>query len=719
MPYRSFNPTNSSVVPTYVGNSLSEYEKLFKQKQQQFDVVQEGMMNVGDAAGGIQSIAKDDQFAKELYNNTQTELAEMAKQGDYENMLPRVSKLARKFAQDARPLAERYQQRAAYMTDLKKKYDEGKINSDQFTLAMKASDNLDKGMQRDPITGRLQGSYSGVRTIDAPDYAKLADEAMKNYKPSSGETVEIGSNGVYYIKTKNGREEITPDQIRNIVSNYMMASKDYQNYMSNVGELVDGANMPMYEQLAADPNKMKKLVDSLPGIEVTGPKGEKKKVSAAEYIKSQGIDPIQFIRQAQLNQERDKGMATALNYAVPKYTMLKTTQDVTMTEDALGRESRAESRRKQEKAEELLTLGTITNMGQSVEGLTPDQVQQTIKDAESIYKQKNAEFKSQWEGTDNTGFGRVYKDQQGRWLRKNPETGEVKDVSALRSEFQEVKVSERAVQDKKQRDAEFRERTGLNNIPASVFKQAEKEKADEMARASQAKTTVGGIESNVYSNEEIKAAGEAAYNKVMRQHESYKAYEKLVKNDTKFTPMYTNMYTTSDQKTLEGVTKVLNNMIMGLEGGSALNANYYSGDNSKWGKTQLDASDWKKLAGQLEIGGMAIVPTSASGAGLVVRVKPGSENVLKGKAGENMIIELPVDISNIIFRNNPAARQMFEDTKYVAREINNGGVARIRDIEIKKGTDGKYVGTKTPKDGGPKREIVSQDFQQLLTDLSL
>lgn len=729
MPYRSFNPTNSSVVPTYVGNSLAEYEKLFKQKQQQFDVVQEGMMNVGDAAGGVQAIAKDDQFAKELYNNTQAELAEMAKQGDYENMLPRVSKLARKFAQDAKPLAERYQQRASYMTDLKKKYDEGKISSDQFKLAMTASDNMDRGMQRDPITGRLQGSYSGMRTIDAPDYAKLADEAMKNYKASSGENVEIASNGVYYIKTKNGREEIRPDQIRNIVSNYMMASKDYQNYMSNVGELVDGANMPLYQQLAADPNKMKKLVDSLPDMEiiekknvtktvkgkkVTVQEDVKKKVSAAEYIKSQGLDPIQFIRQTQLNQERDKGMATALNYAVPKYTMIKTTQDITMTEDALSREARAKSAKEQEDKNKVIQFGTVGYSGVSAQGLTPEQADANIQLAKQANEQTAAEFNKLFKEGDETYTG-VMK-VNGKWMKKNRATGELVNAEDLRDKFRETEVVKRIYQDGVKAIEQLKSDFKINNIPASVKQEAEKAKQEAIADAiKDNKLSSIKKESLPFTDEQIQKKGEDAYKAIMRSQQNYKEFEKALAEKTRYKPVSSTLVTTTDEPTLKALSGAVDGLIAGLGDNSALNVRYYSGQNDKWGESTISKKDYAALAGKLDVVGMSLV-NSGSGMALVVRAKPGAENVVKGKAGDNMLIEIDANMIDVIARSNPAVRDMFKDAAYVNSQLSNlGGTAYIRGIkfETKEDKNGaRYYDVK--REGGNGIEAKHGTF----TDIS-
>lgn len=727
MPYRSFNPTNSSVVPTYVGNSLAEYEKLFKQKQQQYDIVQEGMMNVGDAAGGIQAIAKDDQFAKELYNNTQAELAEMAKQGDYENMLPRVNKLARKFAQDAKPLAERYQQRAAYMTDLKKKYDEGKINADQFKLAVAASDNLDRGMQRDSITGRLQGTYSGVRTIDAPDYAKLVDEAMKNYKPSSGESVQIDNNGVYYIKTKSGRKEISEDDIRNIVTGYMGASKDYQNYLSNVGELVDGANMPLYQQLAADPNKMKKLVDSLPDVQIFEKKnvtktvnGKKvtvqenvpKKVSAAEYIKTQGLDPIQFIRQTQLNQEKEKGMAAALNYAIPKYKLLETTQDVTMTENALAREARAKAAKELEDKNKVIQFGTVGYSGVSAAGLTPEQAEANVKLAKEANEQTAAEFNKLFkEGDANyTGVIKV----GGKWMKKDRATGELVNAEDLRAQFKEAEVVKRIYQDGVKVLEQLKEDHGLRKIPEALKREAE------AARAEAEKVVVGksagtGSAGMVYDEAAKKRAGEAAYDAVMVRSKEYDAYKKALAERTKYKPVSSTLVSTTDEPTLRALSGAVDGLIAGLGENGALNVRYYSGQNDKWGESTIKKSHYAALAGKLDVIGMSLV-NSGSGMALVVRAKPGAENVVKGKAGDNMLIEIDANMIDVIARSNPAVRDMFKDAAYVNSQLNSlGGTAYIRGIKFETKEDksgNRYYDVK--REGAPGIEAKHGTF----TDIS-
>lgn len=695
MPYRSFNPTNSSVVPTYVGNSLAEYEKLFKQKQQQYDVVQEGMMNVGDAAGGIQAIAKDDQFAKELYNNTQAELAEMAKQGDYENMLPRVSKLARKFAQDAKPLAERYQQRSAYMSDLKKKYDEGKINADQFKLAMAASDNLDRGMQRDSITGRLQGTYSGVRTIDAPDYAKLVDEAMKNYKPSSGESVQIDNNGEYYIKTKNGRKEITEGDIRNIVTGYMGASKDYQNYLSNVGELVDGANLPIYQQLAADPNKMKKLVDSLPdmqifekknvtktvnGKKVTVQENVPKKVSAAEYIKTQGLDPIQFIRQTQLNQEKEKDMAAALNYAIPKYKLLETTQDVTMTENALAREARAKAAKELEDKNKVIQFGTVGYSGVSAAGLTPEQAEANVKLAKEANEQTAAEFNKLFKEGDATYTGVIK--VGGKWMKKDRATGELVNAEDLRAQFKEAEVVKRIYQDGVKVMEQLKQETGFTGISKKLMAEAEVARQKAMQEEEKKRGGAGAAASGGIGDGEIKAVGKAAYDAVVNRDDTYKKYKAALAERTRYKPVSSTLVSTTDEPTLRALSGAVDGLIAGLGENGALNVRYYSGQNDKWGESTIKKSDYAALAGKLDVVGMSLV-NSGSGMALVVRAKPGAENVVKGKAGDNMLIEIDANMIDVIARSNPAVRDMFKDAAYVNSQLNSlGGTAYIRGVKF-------------------------------------
>ena len=117
MPYDSsaFRQSNSQMVPGYAGNTLKEYSELLADKQQKYDTGLALFDELGNAVHGVVGTTKDNPQLQKLYSKYNSMLSEYAAKGNFEDLVPTVTRAARQFASEYQPFAAAYQQRSAYL----------------------------------------------------------------------------------------------------------------------------------------------------------------------------------------------------------------------------------------------------------------------------------------------------------------------------------------------------------------------------------------------------------------------------------------------------------------------------------------------------------------------------------------------------------------------------------------------------------------------------
>src|SRR5678815_166145 len=119
--YDDYQLSNSRAIPLYVGDTGRESIAVAQHNQELYDTALAGSMGISGNLDNLVNLPQDQQLADELRANTKAQLDEMAKSGDYENMLPRVTMLGQDFANKYRKLSAPVQQYQEYVKSLDEK----------------------------------------------------------------------------------------------------------------------------------------------------------------------------------------------------------------------------------------------------------------------------------------------------------------------------------------------------------------------------------------------------------------------------------------------------------------------------------------------------------------------------------------------------------------------------------------------------------------------
>jgi hypothetical protein len=720
MPYRSFNPTNSVVVPKYAGNTLKEYGEALDYQQNLYNIGEEGAGLIYDETFKVNAAEQDQGAAKQLVDSTRSRLAELAKSGDYHLAVPEITKMAREFAIKSKPFNEVMQQKSQYVTDLKKQFAEGKINSKQMDLAMRASEARYTGLQVDPVTGGYKGQYSGAPVLPMPNITESTKKAMDGVIAQSGGNVKMGDNGVYVVKEKGEWKKLGEDRIQQIVSGYINADKDWQNYFNNTSQLEREANAKLYEEADKTPGSMgtgKVLIEYKDEKVTTTKKGKKvtttKQVpvygTPEEFIAKKGITPSEFIHQARMNNEKTSVLQQALQYAVPKYKVNDYFQDESWSESVSGKIYREAQKEAKTDNESVLGVPNTMLVG-TVGGLTPEVVEASINAEKTRADNVLKELNKKWANVTKIAGGRI--------IQKGP-NGEKFDVTEqLRAETVQANIDARNAREALKANTQLKVESGFAKLAPSVYKEAEKEKQAAIAAAKE-KNRVSQLkkEALLFDDEQIAKKGQEAYFKRLEKTEEYNKYKELVKKKTDAIALSSTMLIPMKDSDMKGLNNALTNALSGLGPNGLLNARYYSG-SSGFGASQLTAKDFNGI-GDLEVIGITLTG-KGNGEGLVVRSKKGmktDKSKVDSETVNEMVIELDnMDVANYLLKN-PVLKAAWHEAKQFSSAMGQGkrevqiGNSMYKYQEGQNGEQGK-IRVEIPQEDGSIKVGVFNDFLQ-------
>jgi hypothetical protein len=154
--FEGYRLSNSTNIPRYQGAPLSEVQKLLEVKQGLYD---QGFMldqGVRDLSGKIVALPRSKKALEDLNKSTYTELDELAKAGDYENMVPQLAKVARRYQGQASAFMEEQKKYQDFYETLQKN---DKINANTRQLYVQEALLNHRGVQLDPTTGRYRSTF--------------------------------------------------------------------------------------------------------------------------------------------------------------------------------------------------------------------------------------------------------------------------------------------------------------------------------------------------------------------------------------------------------------------------------------------------------------------------------------------------------------------------------------------------------------------------------
>lgn len=210
--YDGYRLSNSTNIPKYQGMPLAELQKFLEIKQGLYDqglALDEG---ITDIAGKIRALPRSAAALNQLNEETFAEKDNIAKSGDYENMVPQLAKVARRYKQQVGAFAEEYAKYQDWYGDLQKN---DKINATTRQLYVQEALMEHKGVRMNPTTGRYESTFQAPliqKDIDLTEFVKKAVGDIAAREVGTDYKYEI-KDGEAWIRSAKKSVKVTPDMI--------------------------------------------------------------------------------------------------------------------------------------------------------------------------------------------------------------------------------------------------------------------------------------------------------------------------------------------------------------------------------------------------------------------------------------------------------------------------------------------------------------------------
>jgi hypothetical protein len=698
MPYdaNAYRPSNSQTVPGYAGNTLKEYSDLMNNKQEKYDTGVELAGRFGEALQNVVALDKDKGALTELYNKHSEELANYAKSGNYEDLVPRITRSARQFTSDYQPFAARYQQKAAYVADLQKKLTaekpEDRISQEQYALALAASERQDKGMTVDPLTGKHIGNYNGFGVVAMPDKEKIVDEIFKDRAIHKTGYDKVTGQGEYVMVTEHGNVKVSAAQVEGMVREGLKLNSNYRTYMDNLTQLKTGA---FDDTLVRDPKQVieqnYKLDAKGEKIPIKDAKGKKtgqyevKDSTLEDLMKEKGRTAKDILLSKSINDGYNNDYTTAVKYAMHKYFQDDNIDKISNLQESVD----SKNAREREKDWNLPTSFTVNLKGVNSNLVNHDAMEtsittakQTALNAQSAFHDWLNDPSDKKKMVDANGKPTDNINQSGaKFINAAGEDVTTEGLKFIMAHNQAKEATGRLAEQREK----FAKLAGLDlNGSPEVKKQAQE--------ASNA-----AIEyNNHYKNVKPGAMGgekhatmdpQVEYKKVIEsslkstQPEAFERYNRLLKAEaTKSDVIPTGVIPFRNPKLTKVYSDGFNNLVVNLDksgvGAGALGLTWATGE--KAGKP-LDDTDYKEMIGKAEHVGNHIDPSTGV---LMSMYKVGTDkldakgNLLKQSALVTM--PAPTNAAEQMVHEGQTDMATLSINQQIIRETNSGGPTRVQ-----------------------------------------
>lgn len=637
MPYRAYNPTNSSLVPAYVGNSLSEYKQLMDVKQQQYDTGFMGDQESLNALNQMSALAKDQPALKQIYDASVKEINDRAAKGNYEDFVPEVLMGAKKMAAQYRPFAEVINQRSQYLQKLKEQRDSGKITEQQYFLAQKASDFTYPGLKKDPLTGRYTGSYSGMPVMESPDVAQIADDALKDYAKRTNTELRIVDGKTYTYVGGRKVEELTPQRIEQIIQGRLASDKNVQQYLQNLSQLKWAGDDEKINILRGA-SSMDSTDDAATLSQVVGKstryekvKGKVVPVSVEDTvasIRASGKTVGQYLREKELANDFGALAQQANAYAIPKYSYRNEEEIIRDLQESVASKDARSMREAEGYGDNFTTsAGYNLDMFNKPNGLSPSDLAQVKQD-------KNTELQALANDIKMYDNPKEYSKQNGKIFNKAG-VDITNEVRTKQAQFEALASQTIRIN---QLDAELKDKYNVKVTP-EVSKKIDKEVQAEADR----RYIRFGIPMTATDKEAFR--NKVTDEQLAVNNPAYKQYKKELAQKTASTAITSFVVGTTNKKGIDAINNFISVLGTGGSKKSGITLRYpvfaQQTGAATVANTQLSASEWNKISGDLESGGL--VPISRDKIGIVLKPKPGASKEARSKIPEGTIVQVNLD----------------------------------------------------------------------------
>jgi hypothetical protein len=239
MPSRYFQPSYSQqYIPTYtplpmenIVGGLQSAERRYDQAIEASGAYETSLANMRDQIDPVNMPAVEQMFADD-----QEFLSSIAAPGgvDYRDALPALQRRARQRSQELQPYIQDSAIRRQARQDLKERFDEGRLSSDQYRY------EISKLQQSSPLTRDEQtGDWQFFQPRHAPDYVdipKVLDEFMKDFATQQEVSGLLDTYEGRMI-SRITRELRAPDTIRDAALARLMTDPNAMAYMRHELEM--------------------------------------------------------------------------------------------------------------------------------------------------------------------------------------------------------------------------------------------------------------------------------------------------------------------------------------------------------------------------------------------------------------------------------------------------------------------------------------------------
>jgi hypothetical protein len=601
--YQLFNLTNSKEIPRFVGSPLSEVASAAQVMQQRYDTAQGQDDLLDQAIAQTVSTPQDSQMLQELKMSYRNKLQERAKKGDYENMLRDVTRDARSFAADYKPIAQNYGLVQEYRKGLDDLATKGDLDADTASRLFDASVRGYKGLKRDPTTGQLVGQFQGITPTKQIDLAKWVDERLEGMEDQvTGSKIRKDENG-YWVQRGSKREYLGWDRIQPVINAAKASDPVFQAYVRQRAMLdsYNGRHIPEAQIMTSGlAPSLKPLVD----------KGMSWNDALEQYMASQSVNNIDRSIQA---------------YA-SKYL-----KDNRETETLNMGETEETSRQRNKKLEDTVSplFAQILMPDAGLKHNTPGSLETAETEALRGYGVLNVQNR-QW--MDRNGIREVSK---GKYVDR---TGTDVTSQVLNNKLTEQHAFNVA-QDLRERKRRAMQISGYNpdNVSAEI-KQKAQAAYDSALKTTMSSPAGPGAQPVMLSEQQRKAAADAAYNRVLKKENPlYERYEQVLRDDAEKGSQTAGVQTFA--------SKTANTAAEDLFKGLAVDLDASGLKEGKLGLTKIDGQrltndDYEKVKADAQFVGYTYDP-SDSKLKFVYKVGKVTQNA-KGKiVGETMLVKMP------------------------------------------------------------------------------
>lgn len=262
-------PSSDRYISTYQGQPIEEVRELGQVLNQNYMRGLENASHLGLLEQNYGVLDQDQAMKEEAFSGVKSYLQDLARAGNYEGAIPKISMLAGEIAGN-KQLQQARSNQAAYnkwATDLDKRVQTGKIEEWQAQAARKRARSYKGVAKNDSITPHL---YNPVNSQDIDDEVM---KALRAVKPQSREEMHFDPHlGKYVISTIDGTDR---SELESVAANVIATNPEAQAYYremvdaygpeqaqlmitEKLGAFVDGAH---YQNISTS-----RVIEGLPGI---------------------------------------------------------------------------------------------------------------------------------------------------------------------------------------------------------------------------------------------------------------------------------------------------------------------------------------------------------------------------------------------------------------------------------------------------------------------